>query len=116
MDTKPLKLYFDYKSPIVYLAKDEAYQLEADYQVQIEWLPYVVNIPQVYGDLQTRDPQQWRRLDTLMNAKPALSARIHGRLPDGRPLKMRIGNFGGPSRWNPFPSVVCEPSHHEGRQ
>ena len=62
METTPIKLYFDYKSPFAYLAKDEAYQLEDDYQVQIEWLPHVVNIPAVYGDLQTRDPQQWRKI------------------------------------------------------
>ena len=62
MDTTPIKLYFDYKSPFAYLAKDEAYQLEDDYQVQIEWLPHVVNIPEVYGDLQTRDQQQWRKI------------------------------------------------------
>src|SRR4029077_15700194 len=48
--------------PFAYLAKDEAYQLEDDYQVQVEWLPHVVNIPAVYGDLQTRDPQQWRKI------------------------------------------------------
>ena len=62
MEAKPIKLYFDYKSPFAYLAKDEAYQLEEDYQVQIEWLPHVVNIPEVYGDLQTRDQQQWRKI------------------------------------------------------
>ncbi|MBI3796089.1 MAG: DsbA family protein [Deltaproteobacteria bacterium] len=62
MDPTPIKLYFDYKSPFAYLAKDEAYQLEEDYYVQIEWLPHVVNIPEVYGDLQTRDPQQWRKI------------------------------------------------------
>ena len=62
MEAKPIKLYFDYKSPFAYLAKDEAYQLEEDYRVQIEWLPYVVNIPEVYGDLQTRDQQQWRKI------------------------------------------------------
>ena len=62
MEAKPIKLYFDYKSPFAYLAKDEAYQLEEDYQVRVEWLPYVVNIPEVYGDLQTRDRQQWRKI------------------------------------------------------
>jgi 2-hydroxychromene-2-carboxylate isomerase len=62
MDTTPIKLYFDYKSPFAYLAKDEAYQLEEDYDVQIDWLPYVVIIPEVYGDLQTRNQQQWRKI------------------------------------------------------
>jgi 2-hydroxychromene-2-carboxylate isomerase len=62
MEAKSIKLYFDYKSPFAYLAKDEAYQLEEDYHVKIEWLPHVVNIPEVYGDLQTRDQQQWRKI------------------------------------------------------
>ena len=51
MDPKPIKLYFDYKSPFAYLAKDEAYQLEEDYHVQIEWLPYVL-IPLVKEKLE----------------------------------------------------------------
>ena len=62
MDPKPIKLYFDYKSPFAYLAKAEAYQLEEDYHVQIEWLPYVLDIPEALGDLQTRTKQQWRKI------------------------------------------------------
>ena len=62
MEPKPIKLYFDYKSPFAYLAKDEAYRLEEDYQVQIEWLPYILDIPEALGDLQTRTTQQWRKI------------------------------------------------------
>lgn len=62
MEPKPIKLYFDYKSPFAYLAKDEAYQLEEDYFVQIEWLPYVLDIPEALGDLQSRTQQQWRKI------------------------------------------------------
>lgn len=62
MEAKPIKLYFDYKSPFAYLAKDEAYQLEEDYHVHIEWLPYVLDIPEALGDLQTRTKQQWRKV------------------------------------------------------
>lgn len=62
MEAKPIKLYFDYKSPFAYLAKDEAYHLEEDYHVQIEWLPYVLDIPEALGDLQTRTKQQWRKI------------------------------------------------------
>lgn len=65
MEAKPIKLYFDYKSPFAYLAKDEAYQLEDDYHVQIEWLPYVLNIPEALGDLQNRTKQQWRKIRYL---------------------------------------------------
>ena len=62
MEPQPIKLYFDYKSPFAYLAKDEAYQLEEDYHVQLEWLPYVLDIPQALGDLQSRTKQQWRKV------------------------------------------------------
>ena len=62
MEHKPIKLYFDYKSPFAYLAKDEAYQLEEDYSVRIEWLPYVLDIPEALGDLQNRTQQQWRKI------------------------------------------------------
>jgi 2-hydroxychromene-2-carboxylate isomerase len=65
MDPTPIKLYFDYKSPFAYLAKDEAYTLEEDYRVTIEWLPYVLNIPEALGDLQTRTQQQWRKIRYL---------------------------------------------------
>jgi 2-hydroxychromene-2-carboxylate isomerase len=65
MEPKPIKLYFDYKSPFAYLAKDEAYKLEEDYQVQIEWLPYVFDIPEALGDLQNRTQQQWRKIRYL---------------------------------------------------
>jgi 2-hydroxychromene-2-carboxylate isomerase len=65
MPPTPIKLYFDYKSPFAYLAKDEAYTLEEDYQVTIEWLPYVLNIPEALGDLQTRTQQQWRKIRYL---------------------------------------------------
>jgi 2-hydroxychromene-2-carboxylate isomerase len=62
MELTPLKLYFDYKSPFAYLAKDEAYTLEEDYSIQIEWLPYVLDIPEALGDLQNRTTQQWRKI------------------------------------------------------
>jgi len=62
MEPMPIKLYFDYKSPFAYLAKDETYELEDDYHIQIEWLPYVLNIPEALGDLQNRTKQQWRKI------------------------------------------------------
>lgn len=62
MEPLPVKLYFDYKSPFAYLAKDEVYQLEEDYHVQVEWLPYVLDIPEALGDLQNRTEQQWRKI------------------------------------------------------
>ena len=65
MNPTLIKLYFDYKSPFAYLAKDEAYKLEDDYYAQVEWLPYVLDIPEALGDLQTRTQQQWRKIRYL---------------------------------------------------
>lgn len=44
MDAHKLRLYFDYKSPYSYLIKDEAYKIEREFNVEIEWLPFDLNI------------------------------------------------------------------------
>ena len=49
MPATPLTVYFDYKSPYAYLAKDLVYQLEADLAVEIDWLPYILDIPSFLG-------------------------------------------------------------------
>jgi 2-hydroxychromene-2-carboxylate isomerase len=65
-------VYTDYKSPYAYLAKDLSYQLERDYRVQLEWLPYVLDIPSFLGSArldadgsvleENRNAHQWRRV------------------------------------------------------
>ncbi len=65
MERQTIKLYYDYKSPFSYLAKDEAYQLEEDYWVTIEWLPHVLDIPEILGDLQSRTELEWRKVRYL---------------------------------------------------
>ena len=64
--------YIDYKSPYAYLAKDLAYELERDFAVQVDWLPYVLDIPSFLGSARVddsgkvieeqRNPHQWRRV------------------------------------------------------
>ena len=39
-----VKLYFDYKSPFAYLAKDRAFELEVRFTVRVHWLPFVLRI------------------------------------------------------------------------
>jgi len=39
-----LKLYFDYKSPFAYLAKDPAFALAGRYAVALRWIPFVLRI------------------------------------------------------------------------
>src|SRR5271165_4196995 len=67
-----ITVYTDYKSPYAYLAKDLAYELERDFPVRLEWLPYVLDIPSFLGSArvdadgsvleENRNAHQWRRV------------------------------------------------------
>ena len=64
--------YIDYKSPYAYLAKDLAYELERDFPVRVDWLPYVLDMPSFLGSARVddsgtvieeqRNAHQWRRV------------------------------------------------------
>jgi 2-hydroxychromene-2-carboxylate isomerase len=65
-------VYSDYKSPYAFLAKDLIYQLEDDFEVHLEWLPYTLDIPSYLGSARldergevvdsNRNAHQWRRV------------------------------------------------------
>ena len=55
-------VYIDYKSPYAYLAKEPACELERELDVRLEWLPYILDIPQYLGSVEDRNPHQWRRV------------------------------------------------------
>src|SRR6266581_7224137 len=69
---RTLTVYSDYKSPYAYLAKDLAYELEQDFPVRLDWLPYTLDIPSFLGSArldesgrvveEQRNPHQWRRV------------------------------------------------------
>ena len=71
-DRHTVTAYIDYKSPYAYLAKDLAYQLERDFGVEVDWLPYVLDIPSFLGSARVddsgrvieeeRNAHQWRRV------------------------------------------------------
>jgi 2-hydroxychromene-2-carboxylate isomerase len=71
-EARTVTAYIDYKSPYAYLAKAPAYELERDYGVHIDWLPYVLDIPSFLGSArvddsrkvieQERNAHQWRRV------------------------------------------------------
>ena len=42
-------VYSDYKSPYAFLAKDLIYELEGDFEINLEWLPYTLDIPSYLG-------------------------------------------------------------------
>ena len=47
--------YTDYKSPYAYLAKDQTYALARDYGAEIEWRPYILDIPSFLGSATVDD-------------------------------------------------------------
>jgi 2-hydroxychromene-2-carboxylate isomerase len=71
-EPRTVMVYIDYKSPYAYLAKDPAYELERDFPVRLDWLPYVLDIPSFLGSAlvdarggvieEQRNAHQWRRV------------------------------------------------------
>src|SRR5689334_9435177 len=71
-EPQTVAVYIDYKSPYAYLAKDLVYELERDYPVRIDWLPYILDIPSFLGSARVdpdgrvveeqRNAHQWRRV------------------------------------------------------
>ena len=71
-EPRTVTAYIDYKSPYAFLAKDPAYELERDFSVRIDWLPYVLDIPSFLGSARVddtgnvieeqRSAHQWRRV------------------------------------------------------
>jgi 2-hydroxychromene-2-carboxylate isomerase len=57
-----ITLYTDYKSPYAYVAKAGADRLEDEFDVELDWLPYTLDIPSYLGSVENRDPHQWRRV------------------------------------------------------
>ena len=62
MVQRTVTLYTDYKSPYAYMAKDPAYALEREFDLHIDWLPYILNIPDYLGTVEGRNAHQWRRV------------------------------------------------------
>lgn len=72
MTTKTIQLYIDHKSPYAYLAIAPAWELERDFNVKLDWLPYTLDIPDFLGSAEVgndgtviaenRSAHQWRRV------------------------------------------------------
>jgi 2-hydroxychromene-2-carboxylate isomerase len=71
-EPRTITVYIDFKSPYAYLAKDPAYELADEFEVRLDWLPYVLDIPSFLGSArldesgrvieENRNPHQWRRV------------------------------------------------------
>lgn len=65
-------VYIDFKSPYAYLAKDPARDLERRFDITLDWLPYILDIPSYLGSArldeqgriieENRNAHQWRRV------------------------------------------------------
>lgn len=62
MPTREITVYIDYKSPYAYLAIGPALSLQNEYDVRLEWLPYILEIPLYLGSVEARNEHQWRRV------------------------------------------------------
>lgn len=65
MSKRSVDLYFDYKSPFSYLAKDPAYQLEVDHDVEVNWKPYTIDLISAHGDPPSRTKAEFRKVKYL---------------------------------------------------
>ena len=72
MPLKTITHYFDYKSPYAYLAQEETFRLQEDFNIEVDFLPYTLDIPSYLGSAQVdetgrvlqenRNAHQWRRV------------------------------------------------------
>src|SRR6202035_2720340 len=71
-EPRTVTVYTDFKSPYAYLAKDLAYELERDFPVRLDWLPYDLDLADFMGSARVDDSgrvveerrtsHQWRRV------------------------------------------------------
>jgi 2-hydroxychromene-2-carboxylate isomerase len=59
-------LYIDYRSPYSYLAKDDAFQLEQDFDVRVDWYPFYTDLTGAYGgNVEQRTARDWAKVKYL---------------------------------------------------
>jgi 2-hydroxychromene-2-carboxylate isomerase len=80
---EPLKLYFDYKSPFAYLAKDPAFELPIGYRVDVRWIPFLLRIK---GKGERSSYSEYKAQYSYMDARRWANRR--GGFPIKGPLKV----------------------------
>jgi 2-hydroxychromene-2-carboxylate isomerase len=59
---KPVLLYTDIKSPYAFVAKAACWRLADDYDIDLRWLPYTLDIASYLGSVEDRSEHSWRRV------------------------------------------------------
>jgi 2-hydroxychromene-2-carboxylate isomerase len=92
-----VKLYFAYTSPFTYLAMGPAYELEEKYRITLRFIPYGVNIRQVYGgEVEARDERNRRKLRYLyLDARRLAAERGLIIRPPKKIFSARLAFYGG---------------------
>jgi len=52
----------DYKSPYAFVANKRLFELEEQYGVELEWLPYTLRVAEFMGTVEERTPHFWRKV------------------------------------------------------
>lgn len=60
--SRTVRVYTDYKSPYAFVADAPTWKLEEEFDVQLEWLPYTLQIAGYLGSVEDRTAHQWRRV------------------------------------------------------
>jgi 2-hydroxychromene-2-carboxylate isomerase len=61
-----LTLYVDYRSPFAYLARAEAFALEREFDLRLDWLPFAIDLQGAYGgEVAERSERDWRKVRYL---------------------------------------------------
>ncbi len=97
MNEFPIKCYFAYTSPFTYLAMSPVYDLENGYRVKLRFIPYGVNIRQVYGgEVEARDERNRRKLHYLyLDARRLAAEQGLTILPPKKIFSARFAFYGG---------------------
>jgi 2-hydroxychromene-2-carboxylate isomerase len=92
-----IRLYFAYTSPFTYLAMGPAYALEQTHRVKLRFIPYGVNIRNVYGgEVEARDERNRRKLRYLyLDARRAAAERGLVIMPPRKIYSARFAFYGG---------------------
>jgi 2-hydroxychromene-2-carboxylate isomerase len=93
----PIKFYFAYTSPFTYLAMSPAHELENCYRVKLRFIPYGVNIREVYGgEVEARDERNRRKLRYLyLDARRLAAERGLIIRPPKKIFSARFAFYGG---------------------
>lgn len=62
MQRVSVTVYTDYKSPYAFIAKNPTYELGERYEIDLDWLPYTLDIADYLEPVESRSPHHWRRV------------------------------------------------------